>query len=266
VVALIGLIAAPGLASGQVAPRRPAPAVMAARQPLWKALQAELDRSKMIAIPGEPAPYHLALAVTDRMGWTLAYVLGARMGEFRNRERQLHTQVRVGTPQLDSASYYGYYPRAFGRRLPLDDDPLLVRRAVHLALDEAYKEALKELSQKKAHLASHPQDDKTDDWTLVKPTNEDVVGAPLTLDRAAWAEPLRLASAVFKTFPMIQRSSAVLMTGATGEYVLTSEGLRAFRAASLAELTVGASTQAADGMPLALQWKVQLAPGDKLPR
>jgi hypothetical protein len=279
VLALIGLIAAPGLASGRGAPRRPAPAptpaattaprpaVMTAREPLWKALQAELDRSRTgLTIPGEPAPYHLALAITDRATWTLAYVLGARMGEFDHRERQLHTQVRVGTPQLDSTGYYAYFPKAFGRRLALEDDPLLVRRAAHLALDEAYKEALKELSQKKAHLASHPQDDKTDDWTLVKPVSADAIGPALALDRAAWAAPLRQASAVFRAFPTIQRSSATLVSVAAGEHLLTSEGLRTFRAASLAELTIAASAQAPDGMPLALMWRTPLVPGERLPR
>ena len=123
---------------------------------LFKALGDELKRSMSLRLEDLDQPYFIQYAVDDSVTYRIAAGQGGLLSSDQSRSRVLHSQVRVGSYELDNSNFTGR-GGAGGRRglsgsteLPTDDDYMALRHAIWLATDSQFKEAVEALTQKRA--------------------------------------------------------------------------------------------------------------------
>ena len=126
----------------------------------------------------------------------------------------------------------------------------MIRRQLWLATDGAYKEAVEQLSQKRAALESRTRSDYVPDLSKEDvATVRDEVPAP-PVERNAGESLVRSLSAVFRTAPDLYRTSVEWTAGTVRTWYVNSEGTSFVRTSPWTALSVRASTQATDGMSL----------------
>lgn len=233
---------------------------------VFKSVQKELQRNKeKLKLKDEVIPYFLGVSVKHHKVWYASASLGALLFRTKSSGKKLSASIRVGSYKQDNTGYYGIYPRAKSAGIPIEPNDLALRRALYFSLDRAYKYALRGYSRKQAYLRSHPRKDLPPAWTKVSPVSHEEVGRAVTIVPDRWVVAIKKASAVFRKHPRIQKSSVTVSRSETGEYLLTSEGLRYYRSAGLAGFVIAASALAEDGMKLRVSWKTQLTAKDTAP-
>lgn len=216
---------------------------------LLEALLTELDRSKaQLKMEQVQAPYFIEYRVNEVEDFGAEATFGALRENQRVHVRVLRVVVRIGDYKQDS-----YYGRGQGETtiLPLDNDPIALRRQIWLATDEAYKAAGQALAEKQAALKqfsadANPVDDfaKASQLIAVEPT------VSLKIDEASWKKTLQDVTNLYKQYPDVQSLSASARFSAINEYLVNSEGTvtRSGKTTYLVQLS--GSAQAADGMRL----------------
>jgi TldD protein len=273
-MARLALIAA--LASAQFVSARPFPndsksgdAMLAARSaasgdPLLEALLAELERSKnQLKMDRLEAPYYIEYHVSDIEDFTAEAAFGATREDQRVHVRLLRVVVRLGDYKQDS-----YFSEGVGGRalLPLDDDPIALRRQIWLATDEAYKLASQALTQKQSILKQfsaeeHPVDDfaRATPVQLVEPT------LALKVDGEAWKRTLETVTGLYRQYPEIQTVSASARFTIINDYLANTEGTLTRNGKAVYTVQFSASAQAPDGMRLGRTPVWTVAKIDELP-
>ena len=113
---------------------------------LLEALLTELDRSKAeLRMDQVQAPYYIEYRVNDIDDFNAEAAFGAIRESSRSRLRVIRVVVRIGDYKQDS--FYGQ-GRGSGSILPLDNDPIALRRQIWLLTDEAYKSAADAYAEK----------------------------------------------------------------------------------------------------------------------
>src|SRR5579871_3153829 len=167
--------------------------------PLLEALLTELERSKaQLKMDQVAAPYYIEYRVSDVEEFIAEAAFGALRENQKVHVRLLRVVVRVGDYKQDS-----YFREGMGQTtiLPLDNDPIALRRQIWLATDQAYKEAGQALTEKQATLKQftadeHPVDDfaKAPVVTLVQPL------AALKVDEAGWKKTLEETTNLYRRY------------------------------------------------------------------
>ncbi len=218
--------------------------------PLLEALLTELERSKdHLKMDQVATPYYIEYRVSDVQEFIAEAAFGALRENQKVHVRLLRVVVRVGDYKQDS-----YYGEGMGQTtiLPLDDDPIALRRQIWLATDQAYKDAGQALTQKQATLKQftadeHPVEDfaKAPVVTLVQPL------AVLKVDEAGWKKTLEETTGLYRVYPEIQSLSALARFSLMNEYFINSEGTVTRTGRNTYNVLLSAYTQAPDGMRLA---------------
>jgi predicted Zn-dependent protease len=218
--------------------------------PILEALLTELERSKdQLKMDQVAAPYYIEYRVSDVEEFIAEAAFGALRENQKVHVRLLRVVVRVGDYKQDS-----YYGEGMGQTtiLPLDNDPLALRRQIWLATDQAYKEAGQALTLKQATLKQfttdeHPVDDfaRAPVVTLVQPL------ASLKVDEAGWKKTLEETTNLYRAYPEIQSLSALARFSLLNEYFVNSEGTVTRTGRNTYNVLLTAYTQAPDGMRLA---------------
>jgi len=236
------------------------PATNAQQSPVLQAMQEEMKRAMDgLRLKNEPAPYYIAYAVEDVATAEIRAKLGTVVADDSDRVRTFRVDVRVGDYAFDSSRFLSFDRDpgelasfgAYGLRMPLDDDYTMMRRQMWLATDGAYKRAVQTLSRKKAAAQSKTADpDEAPDFSR-EPASERVlaVTAP-ALGAKGWLEDLRKISAVFASYPDVYGSDVSLLESRGSRYFLNSEGFKVVEPTGQVSISISASTQAGDGMPL----------------
>lgn len=214
-----------------------------------EALLTELDRSKtQLKMDQVQPPYYIEYRVNDVNEFVAEAAFGALREHQNIRVRVLRVVVRIGNYKQDS-----YIGQGMGETniLPLDDDPIAMRRQIWLATDEAYKAAGQALTEKQAALKQfsaeeHPVDDfaKAPVVTSVGPM------VKLQLDESAWEKTLEDASALYRQYPDVQSVTAAARFSSINEYLVNSEGTVTRSGKNTFNVQLNGSAQAADGMRL----------------
>jgi len=214
-----------------------------------EALLTELDRSKaQLKMDQVRPPYYIEYRVNDVSEYVAEAAFGALREHQNIRVRVLRVVVRIGDYKQDS-----YLGQGMGETniLPLDDDPIALRRQIWLATDEAYKAAGQALTEKQAALKQfsaeeHPVDDfaQASVVTSVEPI------VKLHLDEAAWAKTLEDVSALYRQYPDVQSVTASARFSSINEYLVNSEGTVTRSGRNTFSVQLNGSAQAADGMRL----------------
>jgi predicted Zn-dependent protease len=230
-----------------------------AQDVVMQAMQHELQRSmKQLQLEDLSKPYFVSYTVRDQRVTRVSAGFGSLLSSREDVQRWLTVEVRVGSRALDNTNFFslpggqsGVLRTFFGRvRLPLEDDYGEIRRQLWLATDGAYKQALENLSKKRAALKSRTRSEELLDFSKEDPTTIEDDAAPLTVDRAEVEALVRGLSERFREMPEIHTSDVRFHAATVRTRYLNSEGSTFTRVVPSVGLVARAATQAADGLPL----------------
>jgi hypothetical protein len=222
-----------------------------------RAMRDELGRSmKQLQLEKLEKPYFIAYRVQERSSADVTASFGALLKSQSARTRTLTVEVRVGSPKLDNTNFLsmsflsrGGLTGGFGgvSQLPLDDDYKELRRQLWLATDSAYKQALENLSRKRAALQNKTSTEGVSDFSQEQPGTFAEAQGPAKIDVPLLEAMARSLSGAFKDSPTIFTDSAHMVVDQLYTRYINSEGTGFTRNTPTAGLVVLAGTQAADG-------------------
>jgi TldD protein len=220
----------------------------AASDPVLRALQAELARSKaQLKMENVGAPFYIEYRVFDVEQFEANAAFGALREQNRTRLRLLRALVRIGDYKVDS--YYGS-GQGVSDILPLDGDELALRHQIWLATDQAYKGAGEALSGKQSLLKQLNVEQPVDDFAKAEAVKSVDPIAKLDVEPGKWIKMLESATSVYKNDPQIESLGATLSFITLNEYFVNTEGTFTRQGSTHYMMTIGASEQASDGMRL----------------
>jgi len=216
---------------------------------LLEALLTELDRSKdHLKMEGVKPPYYIEYRVDDVDNLDTEASFGALLNSQRARVRVLRVVVRIGDYKQDS-----FYGQGIGGAtiLPLDSDPIALRRQIWLMTDEAYKTAADAYAEKLSAMKQFtPDPNPVDDFakapvlTKVEPT------VSLKVDENYWRQTLTDVTNLYRNYPEIQSVAATARFRCVNQYFVNSEGTIVRDGRVNGTVTLVGETQASDGMRL----------------
>jgi TldD protein len=220
----------------------------AASDPILRALQAELTRSKaQLKMDNIGAPFYIEYRVFDVDQFEAGAAFGALRDQNRSRLRLLRAVVRLGDYKVDSFIGGG---QGISDILPLDNDEMAIRHQIWMATDQAYKRAGEALAEKKSMLQQLNVEQPVDDFARAEKVQSIGPVARLEVDPAKWTKMLESATAVYKNDPQIQSLTASLNFIALSSYFVNSEGTVTRQGSTHYLMLMSASEQAPDGMRL----------------
>jgi TldD protein len=220
----------------------------AASDPILRALQAELARSKsQLKMDNVDSPFYIEYRVFDVEQFDASAAFGALRDQNRTRLRLIRAVVRLGDYKLDSFFNTG---QGISDILPMDNDELAIRHQVWLATDQAYKRASEAFSNKKAALKQLTVDQPVDDFAKANPVVSIGPTAKLEVEPAKWTKMLESATSLYRNDPQIQSLIASLNFTVLSQYFVNTEGTVTRRGSEHYQILLSASEQASDGMRL----------------
>ena len=224
-----------------------------APDPLLRAMQDELARSKTMTLNNLEAPYFIAYLVDESENFAVSASLGGIVSQRHDRLRAPDVQVRVGDYKFDNTNFtgggFGFGSRYDLGRFPLEDSYPVLRRDFWLRTDSAYKAAVEALSRKRAALRN-VQNEQLNDFAHAEPVRHVREIPRLAIDEDAWTRKVRTLSAIFTQYPEVKNSSVELESSAGGVTLVNTEGTVVREPETVTFLRVRAMAQAADGMSL----------------
>ncbi len=216
---------------------------------LLEALLTELDRSKSeLKMDQVKPPYYIEYRVNDMDTFSSEAAFGALRESDRSHLRFLRVVVRIGDYKQDS--FYGQGVGT-GSILPLDNDPIALRRQIWLLTDEAYKSAADAYAEKLSALKQFtPDANPVDDFAKAPVVTSVGETVSLKVDSSQWDKTLQDVTDLYREYPEIQLVDASARFTAVNEYFVNSEGTIVRQGRTTATVTLSGSTQAADGMRL----------------
>ena len=217
--------------------------------PLLEALLAELDRSvAKLKMDKVQPPYYIEYRVNDVEDFNAEATYGAVRWSDKSHLRVLRVVVRIGDYKQDS-----YYNQGVGSAsiLPLEDDPIALRRQIWLLTDEAYKNAADAYAEKLSALRQLSVDpNPVDDFSHAPVVSFVEEPVKLKVDQGEWNKTLEDVTKLYRDYPEVQALSANCRFNSVNEYFVNSEGTVVRQGRTTATVTLNGSTQAEDGMRL----------------
>ena len=223
--------------------------------PTLTAMQAELTREQTaLVLPGMQHPYFIEYRLDDVTGYEAVANFGALTREEETHQRVVRVSVRIGSYTADNSSARG---EGTLQLAPTDDNPQALRYALWLATDEAYKNALRQLSAKQAALKQFEQNRPEHDFAEAHPTTHLDPPHTIALDRAEWKRRIVEASGLYATAPevrafsnTVQYSTANLRAVALNRYLVNTEATQTRTGYTGYAANISLGGQAEDGMQL----------------
>ncbi|MDD5676081.1 MAG: metallopeptidase TldD-related protein [Chitinivibrionales bacterium] len=219
------------------------------------AMQQELDRStQSLQIAKMHRPYFIGYRLTVRDAFFCGASFGSITNANANRLCEIEIDLRVGSPQSDNSNFFngnrivnGTFKGGQGL---LNGDSFILRRALWLATDAAYKQALKDYAQKESVAKNRSRLEELDDFAPAPACTVMADGALPTIDNLQTESLARQTSARFKRYAKLSSSSVYFSIQDLKTYYVNSEGGRFVRCEPGACFGVSAKTQLDDGVPL----------------
>ncbi len=222
--------------------------------PVRAGLSAELQRSvEELSLDDADPPYFIAYRLVERWRGNIRASLGAVDYDHALLDRDLIVEARVGSVEDDSANFAAGFRSKQGivrRQLVMGDVEDAIRKDAWLATDEAYKEAVENLSAKQAADARRSSVDEDPG------PPEFTIPSPPTVHSAAPAEKPRLGDLRERIVAVSERfreHRGLALSSATGDaaggrvLVLDSGGTDVQRPYALASIGFSAQVLAEDG-------------------
>jgi hypothetical protein len=222
--------------------------------PILRALREELNRSKSLQLAGVGAPYYIEFALDELDTFATTATMGATISTTTNRSRIPRIQIRVGSPSFDNTNYvfsdFFGSARVSGTRIPLDDDPAVIRHHFWLAADRVFKGSVEALARKQAALRNITQQEKLNDFARAEPTRLYLPSTKIVRKPEEWVNLTRRLSNVFVAYPKVTSSSVEFDCGYSTSYYVNTEGSELRYPDDLFFVRIRAAAQAPDGMPV----------------
>ena len=217
---------------------------------LLRAMQDELSRTTgVLQLGAFQKPYFAAYTVWEGTTSYVSASFGAVISENMGRQyRRARAEVYVGNYGFDNSRFN--YQRPETANVPVEAGYEGLRFVLWSMSDGAYKNALEAYSRKAAFRRMKTLDDIPPSRAEVKTQKtyapqEQAMPADADLREAA-----RSASAVFKKYPQVQDSEAVVWYASESQRYLNSEGSEYLVMDSLGQVALRAQGQARDGFPI----------------
>jgi predicted Zn-dependent protease len=219
---------------------------------ILRAMKDEIGRSRLLNVANLDVPYYVEYALDDVQNLTVTASLGGLVSVGNSRVRLPHTRVRVGDYKFDNTNYV-YSDYFSGSRydpdaLPLDDNYGVLRRALWLSTDRAFKTAVEAIARKRAALKNITQTDDLPDFWKAEPVQKILPIQRPVLDQAKWTARTRDLSSVFNNYPSVLGSAVQFSGLQSTHYMLNSEGTEIRIPDSVYFVQARAAGQAPDGM------------------
>ena len=244
-----GIVVAYCLALAGVAAAETAP--LGEGDPVMAAMRDEMTRSlQELKLEGSEGPYFIAYRVFDVVSERANASLGSLLNRGTGASRQLVVELRVGSHDFDNTNYVASSPsRAVRAALPLGDDYDAMRRQVWLATDRAYKQAVNDLSGKRAALQNRTRVEEIPDFSREPPHRHD--GRASGKFEPGRSEEMVLAvSGAFRAMPELHMSEVRANAQQSRTYFVDSEGSAFITDRHSVQVEALAGVQAADGVEL----------------
>ncbi len=228
--------------------------------PVFRAIESELERAKSLSMPDVDKPYFLKAHVTDTSSFHVSASFGAVTARGGGRDASLSTDVRVGSADFDNTNFSGDFSFSFGGgggAAPLERDFDALRQALWLGLDSNYKAATESIAKKRAYLSANSVPDRLPDLAPATTTDLVLPRQELAVDKTRWQETVRRVSAVFRAHPIVYSCDASLSASISHQYFVSTDPTKHRFAYPSATFSISAATQASDGMDLSVSYEAK---------
>ncbi len=211
-----------------------------------RAMLDELTRSKTLQLNNLDKPYFVEYTIDDPEQVTIEASLGGLLSSTHRHYRQLHVNVRVGSPAFDNTN--SIYSGGTGSApLPTEDSYRAIRNGIWLATDTTYKVSAEQISRKRTALREIADPDQTADFSPAKPVQIVQQTPPLNVDQKAWEGTVQRLSGIFTGHPTVARSTVQMRAIDSTFRLANTEGTVERIPEQLVDIDVRASALASDG-------------------
>ena len=215
----------------------------------------EMERARTrLQLPGVDKPFYFEYRLMDVDVRAVSASFGSLINSSTTRNRFMSVDVRVGDYHLDSSNFISEegFQGFLGStgQVGIDRDYNSLRQDLWLATDQAYKQAVTQMSLKQAFLRSLTKPPEIDDFWQAPPIQQIDPRMDPDWTSRSWEEEARKASEVLKSFPQLNGSRVNYYMVYVTYYLMNSEGTTLRTSRSLAAIEAAVDTQADDGMPL----------------
>jgi TldD protein len=234
------------------------------------AMHDEMERARTrLQLPGVEKPFYLEYRLMDLDVRAVTSTFGALISSSTTRNRFMSVDVRVGDYHLDSSNFISEdgFQGFLGStgEVGIDRDYNSLRQDLWLATDQAYKQAVTQMSLKQSFLRSLTKPPEIDDFSQAAPLVKIDAHAEPDWTSRNWEEESRAASAALTNFPHLSGARVNYYMIYVTYYLMNSEGTTIRSSRSLAAIEAALDTTADDGMSLHDSYAVYVAKPAELP-
>ena len=240
---------------------------------IMQAMRDEMDRSLgELQLEDLEQPYFVAYTVREVSETRASAVLGAITSASESQSRTLNVEVRVGDRNLDNTNFLtrpdfsSFSALSVGvASLPLENDYREIRRAIWLATDGAYKQALDQISKKRAVLQNETVVEQTPDFSEQEPHQHYGDRSYPSPDSERVRALAAGISSAFGDAPATDESRVEVRATRLVTFYANSEGSSFVRADPSTAVAVRAGARSADGTEIGDSFTVYGHTLDDLP-
>ncbi len=190
-----------------------------------EAVEAEMTRGmKELQLGEQPKPYWMAANIYDSTYSRAHTTNGVLLSKKSSNYARVRLDVRVGSLEFDNSNMDSFSNGTEMIWLPEEKDPIALRRALWLGMDEAYKDAVDAYSQKSSAWENREYPDRPEMLPLSNTLTVDSL--PLPEFDTGWSYDTSIAlSSVFKAYPELDSNEVLVFEKAYVEDVITTEGV-----------------------------------------
>ena len=230
----------------------------------------EMERARTrLQLPGVEKPFYLEYRLMDLDVRAVTSSFGALVSTSTTRNRFMSVDVRVGDYHLDSSNFISEdgFQGFLGStgEVGIDRDYNSLRQDLWLATDQAYKQAVTQMSLKQSFLRSLTKPPEIDDFSQAAPLVKIDAHAEPDWTSRNWEDESRAASAALTNYPHLSGARVNYYMIYVTYYLMNSEGTALRSSRSLAAIEAALDTTAEDGMALHDYYAVYVAKPADLP-
>jgi TldD protein len=233
-----------------------------------RAMHDEMERSRTrLQLPGVDKPFYIEYRLLDIDVRSVTSSFGALIASNDTRNRFMSIDVRVGDYHLDSSNFVSEdgFQGFLGTtgEVGIDRDYNSLRQDLWLSTDQAYKQAVTQMSLKQSFLRSLTKPPEIDDFSQTTPIVKIDPRVEPDWTTRNWEEESRQASAALLKFPQLNATRVNYYLVYFTYYLMNTEGTTIRTSHHLAAIEAAIDTTAGDGMSLHNFYAIYVAkPGD----
>ena len=235
-----------------------------------RAMHDEMERSRTrLQLPGVDKPFYIEYRLLDIDVRSVTSSFGALIASNDTRNRFMSIDVRVGDYHLDSSNFVSEdgFQGFLGTtgEVGIDRDYNSLRQDLWLSTDQAYKQAVTQMSLKQSFLRSLTKPPEIDDFSQTTPIVKIDPRIEPDWTTRNWEEESRQASAALLKFPQLNATRVNYYLVYFTYYLMNTEGTTIRTSRHLAAIEAALDTTASDGMPLHNFYAVYVSKPGELP-